>query len=450
MAVRTNSISPKDVHKTLKKHMLAEGFDDIVVDFQKSQGAYLYDSLNNRKLLDFFTFFATYPLGYNHPKMKTKEFKEKLEAVSVIKPSNSDFFSIQMAEFVEMMSKTAIPKNLPHLFLIDGGGLAVENALKTAFDWKIRKNIKRGLVDSSDNEKQKYGTGVIHFKESFHGRTGYTLSLTNTTDPRKYKYFPKFNWPRFPNPKITFPLNKENLEKVKKAETESVALMEHYFKKHPNSIAGIIIEPIQGEGGDNHFRPEFFKELRRLADKYEALLIYDEIQTGLGLTGEMWAYENYGVEPDILCFGKKFQVCGILAGKRIDEVNNNVFAEKSRLNSSWGGNLIDMVRATRILEIVAEDKLIENAKKQGKYFLAQLENLQKKHKSLMSSARGKGLFCAFDLPNDKFRDNFITKARKNNLLLMASGVKSVRFRPQLDITKKDLDLGIKILDKCLS
>lgn len=449
MSVKTISIRPLDVHKTIKRHMLAEGFDDIVVDLKNSQGAYLYDSLNNRRILDFFTFFATYPLGYNHPKMKTKEFLEKLSAASIIKPSNSDFYTAETAEFVRAMSKTAIPKNLPHLFLISGGALAIENALKTAFDWKVRKNIQKGIIGKGDSEKQKYGTGVIHFKEAFHGRTGYTLSLTNTADPRKYEYFPKFDWPRIPNPKITFPLNNKNLEKVKKAEAESLALIEYYFNMYPDSIACIIIEPIQGEGGDNHFRKEFFQGLRKLADKYEALLIYDEVQTGLGSTGRFWAYEHYGVEPDILCFGKKFQVCGILAGKKIDEIKGNVFQEKSRLNSSWGGNLVDMVRATRILEIVKEDKLVENARKQGKYLLNQLLKLEKKHHKQVSNVRGKGLFCAFDLPNDRARDNLVKKARKNNLLIMACGEKSIRFRPHLDITQKDLAKGIKILDKCL-
>lgn len=442
-------IQPKDVVKIISRHMLADGYTDIVVDLAKSEGAYMYDSLNNRKILDFFSFFCTYPVAYNHPKLREPEFLEKLTQAAIIKPSNSDLYSVELAEFVDAFSKSCIPKNLPHLFLIEGGGLAIENALKVAFDWKVRKNIERGIIGKGDEEKEKYGTKVIHFKDAFHGRTGYTMSLTNTADPRKYMYFAKFNWPRFPNPKITFPLNKENLENVKKAEKETVFLIESYLKTKPHSCCAIIIEPIQSEGGDNHFRAEFFKELRRIADEYELLLIFDEVQTGIGLTGKMWAYENFGVEPDIIAFGKKTQVCGILASRRIDEAKGHCFETKSRLNSSWGGNLVDMIRFTKILEIIEEEKLIENARVIGERFLKGLEALTKDFPALTSNARGRGLLCALDLPDEKRRDDYLAKLRKNNLMAFAAGTKSVRFRPKLDMKAEDIDKGLEILRKTL-
>src|SRR5690606_15783825 len=155
-----------------------------------------------------------------------------------------------------------------HLFLIAGGALAVENALKVAFDWKVRRNIATFSKPPTGRMHKIDGMGskIIHFREAFHGRSGYTMSMTNTNDERKYMYFPKFDWPRIMNPKLRFPITDEVLADVKRAEEIAITQIEYALQQHPGDIAGLIIEPIQGEGGDNHFRPEFFKELRRLAD----------------------------------------------------------------------------------------------------------------------------------------------------------------------------------------
>ena len=143
--------------------------------------------------------------------------------------------------------------------------------------------------------------------------------------------------------------------------------------------------------------------LRQLADENEAMLIFDEVQTGVGLTGRMWAYRHYGVTPDMVCFAKKMQVGGFLCGRRIEEVPENVFAVPSRINSTWGGNLVDMVRATRYLEIVEEDRLVENAAARGEHLLASLRALAARHPALLSNVRGRGLMCA-DLPSPDARD----------------------------------------------
>ncbi|MDZ7374251.1 MAG: L-lysine 6-transaminase [candidate division KSB1 bacterium] len=434
-------ISPRDVHAILRKHMLVDGFD-IVVDLEKSKGSYLVDAITGKKYLDFFTYFATLPLGHNHPGLLTPDFKKRLLRAAINKPSNSDFYTVEMAEFVETFSRYAIPDYLPHLFLIDGGALAVENALKTAFDWKVRKNFEKGYTVEK-------GTKVIHFREAFHGRSGYTLSLTNTSDPRKYMYFPKFDWPRVLNPKITFPLNEENLARVKEAEEISLRQIQQAIARDPDDIAALIIEPIQGEGGDNHFRPEFLRELRRICDENEILLIFDEVQTGVGLTGKMWAHQHFDVRPDIMAFGKKTQVCGILAGPRIDEVKNNVFQESSRLNSTWGGNLVDMVRFARILEIIHEENLIENAARVGEYLLRGLEEIAHETDGQMSNVRGRGLFIAFDLPTTELRNKFLRKALENRLIALASGERSVRFRPPLNLKPEEADHGLEIVRKTL-
>ncbi len=313
----------------------------------------------------------------------------------------------------------------------------MENALKAAFDWKIRSNFARG-------HKEECGTKVVHFRQSFHGRSGYTLSLTNT-DPVKTDLFPKFGWPRVLNPAISFPLNQQNLQRVMRDEETSIEQIKEAFRQHKDDVAAVIIEPIQGEGGDNHFRPEFFKTLRQLADENDAMLIFDEVQTGVGLTGKMWAHQHFGVEPDMITFGKKMQVCGFLCGKRIDSVKDNVFVVPGRINSTWGGNLVDMVRAQRYLEIIEEENLVENARAMGEYLLGRLVTLAAEFSTLISNARGRGLFAAFDCKTVEQRTPFRSKCMEKGLILLPSGERSVRFRPPLNVSREEIDEGMNII-----
>ncbi len=432
-------IAPNEVHTTLAKHMLVDGFD-LIIDLKRSQGAYVYDSRYNKRYLDFFTFFASGSVGLNHPKLISAEFLEKLAYVAVNKPSNSDAYTVEMAEFVETFGRIAEPEYLPYAFFVDGGALAVENALKTAFDWKVRKNFIKGYTEER-------GRQVIHFRRAFHGRSGYTLSLTNT-DPTKTNYFPKFRWPRIHNPAIEFPLKKENLTRVQQAESVAIQQIKQAIINNPDDIAALIIEPIQCEGGDNHFRKEFFTQLRTICDESDILLIFDEVQTGVGITGKMWAHEHF-VKPDLMSFGKKTQVCGFLCTRRIDDVLENVFHKPSRINSTFGGNLVDMVRFQRILEIIHQEKLIENAGTVGAHLLGKLEGLQEEYPGLVSNARGRGLLCAIDLDTAQSRDQLRSKAYDEGLILIGCGDRSIRFRPPLNITSGEIDEGVRIIRQAL-
>lgn len=432
-------ITPESVHSTLKKSMLADGFD-IVLDLEKSKGSKIYDSKTGDQYLDLFTFFASNPLGMNHPKLDNEEFRKVLGKVAVNNPSNSDIYTVEMAEFVNTFATLAKPDYMKYLFFIAGGALAIENGLKVAFDWKVRKNFTKGY-------KEEKGHQVIHFKEAFHGRSGYTMSLTNT-DPNKVQYFPKFNWPRISNPKIAFPLEK-NLDQIIKKEEEALNQIYAAIKNNPDDIAVIIIEPIQAEGGDNFFRKEFLLKLKEISLENDILLMFDEVQTGFGLTGKFWASEHY-LQPDIIAFGKKAQVCGIMVGERVDEVENNVFKKSSRINSTWGGNLVDMVRSRRILEVIYEDKLVDNAKIQGEYLLNKLLEIQNEFPDKISNARGLGLMCAFDFENGEKRDKFRNEVYKEKLIILGCGEKSIRFRPALTVTKNDLDEGLNIIRKVLN
>lgn len=438
-AVRTTFTPAAQTLPTLAKHMLVDGFD-IVIDLRKSKGSWIVDAKTGKRYLDFFTFVASSPVGLNHPKLTTSSFLEKLARVSVNKPSNSDIYTAEQADFVETFARVAIPPYLPHAFFVEGGALGVENTLKAAFDWKVRKNFARGY-------KEERGKQIIHFRQSFHGRTGYTLSLTNT-DPVKTDFYPKFTWPRVLNPALRFPLNEENLAKVVQDEQTSLNQIKEAFRSNKDDIAAIIIEPIQGEGGDNHFRPEFFRELRRLADENEALLILDEVQTGIAMTGKMWAHQHF-VEPDMIAFGKKMQVCGFLCGKRIEEVKDNVFTVSSRLNSTWGGNLTDMVRAQRYLEIIEEEHLVENARVMGDYLLSRVTTFAQQFPGIVSNPRGRGLIVAFDVVSAEVRTKIRTKCMEKGLIVLPTGERGIRFRPALNISKEELNEGLERLQRSI-
>ena len=434
------TVSTKDVHLILAQHMLTDGYD-IVLDLEKSQGGYIYDSVSKRKYLDFFTFFASGAIGLNHPALREPQFLERLGRAAVNKPSNSDIYTEEMASCVSTFSRLAIPDYLPHLFFISGGALAVENCLKAAFDWKVRKNFKKGY-------KEERGRQIIHFRNAFHGRSGYTLSLTNT-EPVKTNYFPKFDWPRINSPEIIFPLTEKSLKELKIRERQSLDQIHQAIKANPDDIAAILIEPIQGEGGDKHFRGEFLQSLRVICDGHDILLIFDEVQTGIAMTGEMWCHQHFGVRPDLMAFGKKTQVCGLLASNRLDEVEQNVFQLSSRLNSTFGGNLVDMVRFEKILKIIEQENLVNNAGEKGAYLLAGLKNLQHEFPDLVSNVRGKGLFCAFDLPSPAQRDRVKAEAMQNGMIILGCGDQSIRCRPRLNITEDEINEAMKILSICL-
>jgi len=418
-------IPPGAVHDTLRRHLLAVGYP-LVLDLEHSQGALAVDALSGDKYLDFASFYGSNPLGYRHPKMLEPEVQARLARAATVKVGNPDFYTAYYAEFVETLARTAAPAELPHYFFVEGGALAVENGMKAAFDWKARKNLAAGRAAA--------GSQILHFEQAFHGRAGYTLSVTNT-DPTKTLHFPKFDWPRVPAPKVSFPLAR-HLAQVVESERASLAAVERAFDQRGHEIAAILIEPIQCEGGDNHFRPEFLAGLRRIADEREALLIFDEVQTGVGLTGAWWAYQKLGVQPDVLCFAKKMQVGGILVSARIDEVES-VFAVPSRISSTWGGSLVDMVRATRILEIVEEDCLLENITLRGAELRRGLELLAERLPEI-DNARGLGALCAVDLPSTDLRNQVVKRCFAEQLIILACGQRSIRFRPFLNVDSESV------------
>ncbi len=440
MTTFTKNYDGQKGYHLLKKRLLIDGFH-LVVDLKKSRGAHIYNQLDKKTYLDFYAFFGSLPVGFHHPGLKNKGYQKALLEASQTKVALSDVYSPHFSRFVDVFDTLALRKQFKHLFFIEGGACAVENALKVAFDWKTRLNKKRGSTIEAGQ--------IIHFRQSFHGRLGYSISMTDSFDPRKTEYFPKFPWPRVLNPKINvyeeecYPLT------IEEREAKSLSQIHAVIKQFGPQIAAIIIEPIQSEGGDNHFRPQFLAALRNIADEHDILLIFDEVQTGLGGSGKWWCWENFGIKPDIMTFAKKVQVGGIAVTDRIDrEGIENCFKISSRINSTFGGNLTDMVRATRYIEIIEEYDLFKNVREREKQFLDGFQNLS--HRYPLTNIRGLGTLFAFDVPTEALRKKVLQAAiEKEFVLLLASGKRTIRFRPTLSITKEEIDEGLTRLDKAL-
>ncbi len=435
-AAPDRAVTADRVHDVLRASLLTDGMD-LVLDLDASRGSVLVDARDGRRYLDMFTFFASSALGMNHPALADDAaFRAELAQAAVTKPSNSDVYTVPMARFVQTFARVLGDPALPHLFFVDGGALAVENALKVAFDWKSRHNEANG-------RDPELGTRVLHLRGAFHGRSGYTLSLTNT-DPNKVARFPKFDWPRIDAPYVRPGADIEELE------AESLRQARAAFVAYPHDIACFIAEPVQGEGGDRHMRPQFFAAMRELCDEFDALLIFDEVQTGCGITGSAWAYQQLGVSPDVVAFGKKTQVCGVMAGRRVDDIADNVFAVSSRINSTWGGNLTDMVRSRRILEVIEAENLIAHAADAGRHLLGRLHWLATEFPDMVLDPRGRGLMCAFSLPTAALRDELVRRLWDRGVIMLASGQDSVRFRPALTVSLSELDAAVEAVREVLS
>jgi L-lysine 6-transaminase len=438
-------IAPAQVDEIMHRHILKDGMD-MVMDLKRSQGAWVYDSKHDRKLLDFFTCFATIPLGYNHPAMTgDPTFKEALLEAALINPSNSDVYTQHYAHFLDTFGRVAKPDYMRYAFFISGGALAIENALKVAMDWKVQKNFQKGYT-------KEIGHRVMHFKDAFHGRSGYTMTLTNT-DPAKTRYFAQFpDWPRISNPKMVFPYTDARHEDLLQREAHAIAQVKQAIREahDGDDICALVVEPIQSEGGDHHFRTEFMVQLRDICTAHDILLIYDEVQVGVGATGKFWAHEHFGAEarPDMIVFGKKMQICGLLCGPRIDEIETNCFKVPSRINSTWGGSLVDMVRADKILQTIADENVLANVQASGEVLLSGLASLSERYAEV-TNARGRGLICAFDLPTRAYRDAFIVHGLQHNALFLGCSERTIRFRPTLTITPDEIRQGLVVIEAVL-
>jgi len=399
------------------KKFLFDSFP-TVWNVKKSHDSFLYSNYNE-KFLDFHGGFGSNPIGWNHPKL-LKHFKDNIDThIFINKPANCDFYTQEYIDFINKFKNQVIPETYPYCFFIDGGALSVENALKIAMDWKCQKN-------GDKNEK----LSIAHFQKAFHGRSGYTMSLTNT-EQHKVKNFTKFNWPRF----LSSPKMRLSDENQKVYDDFAIDEIEKYMKDNKKQVAGMIIEPVQCEGGDRHFTKYFLQNLQRICNQNDILFIVDEVQTGFYTTGKPWCFQHYDLEPDLVSFGKKTQQCGVFGGKRLSELESHCFNTSGRLGSTWGGNHIDMIRSSKIIDIIKEDNLENNAIERGNQWLNNMKMIKSNE---IDNIRNIGLLMSFDMKTTEIRNKFLDILKKNKLLCLGAGDKTIRMRPNLAVSSEEI------------
>ncbi len=402
----------------------------LVVD--RALGSEVWD-VDGRRYIDFMAGVAVMNVGHRHPYV-LQQVTEQLEKFWHI--CLSDFYYPQAIELAEKLQSIA-PITDSRIYFGNSGTEAVEAALKLAM---------------YQNGRSKF----IGFLGSFHGRTLGSLSFTasKTVQRRRYKEGLSVYHVPYPNPYRPI-FNGGNSETIGQAVIDYLENQIFQTLVSPDDIAGILLEPIQGEGGYIIPAPGFIKKLRALCDRHEILLIVDEIQSGAGRTGKWWAVDHEDIQPDILCFAKGvgggFPIGGIIA--RSELMNWGPGAH----GSTFGGNPIAAMAAQATLEVIEKEDLLKQAEESGTYLMDILIEIQSRHHSI-DDVRGRGLMIGIEIVADKvtkkqapaLRNDIIEQAFQRGLLLIPCGASSIRFTPPLNIQRDLLDEGTEIFETALS
>ncbi len=360
------------------------------------------EDIDGNKYLDFTSNIGACPLGYSHPDII--ETLVQYSSNGTYKIAGQDFYCQEHADLAENIS-TILPSGFK-TFFINSGAEAVENAIKIAYK-------KMGPLP---------GISCIG---AFHGRTLGALSFTFSRPVQKH------NFPELASKRIKFCTSDTDPE---------LDATEKILKE--NKVAFILTEIIQGEGGYNVASKKFIANLRKFATKYGVPLILDEVQSGVGHTGKWWAFEHYGIKPDIMSTAKALQIGATAFSKKFDP------GQRSVLSSTWGGgNRIDMAVGSKVIQVIKRDKLLENATKMGSILKGGLmEMVEKKG---ITDVRGLGLMIGIEFDSATRRDKKLVELFKHGLMTLGAGQKSMRIIPPLIITKEQIHEGLDIMHKVL-
>tara|TARA_B100001173_G_scaffold312323_1_gene332947 strand:+ start:4716 stop:5942 length:1227 start_codon:yes stop_codon:yes gene_type:complete len=396
--------------------------NNIKIDIARSSGSYIYDLNTNQEYLDFMGMYSTLAIGYNNEELisyfKNSEIKESL---FLNKITNCEINSEILEDFQKIFKSEMSMGEFSNFYFTSTGALAIEAAIKTA----IKSTTKKNPI-------------IMTFRGSFHGIYGYGGILTDRFDSVKSRLngFPGNYWQKL-EPfygKKSNSLNSQTLE-------ESIQNLEKYIKDFKDRIAAILVEPIQCTYGDHYLSIEYLKELKNISKNLNIPLIFDEIQTGFYSTGEKWYFNHIDVIPDILVFGKKAQLSGIMVNVK----HSSIFKNASTLEATWDSNLIDMFRSSSILTILKNKKNLSNQIiENSNYFISKL----KTHEEL-KNIRHIGYLIGMDFESEKFRNDFVKKIKKNGLLCNPTRTNSIRFRPHLLSNKIDFENALSIINKSL-
>ncbi|XP_062502312.1 4-aminobutyrate aminotransferase, mitochondrial-like [Corticium candelabrum] len=425
------------------------------IDYQRSVGVYAID-VDGNCLLDAFGQIASLPLGYNHPDLLAALLNPDNVHLLANRPCLHYSPPIELVQMLEESLLSAAPRGMsePSVFLAMCGSCGIENALKIAFvKYMERVRGDRELTDEEIRScmvNQTPGSPnltVMSFSGSLHGRTLGALSVSHNKPCFKLD-FPAYNWPVSPFPILRYPREQhiqENMEEESKClEILEEAIREQKIKGKP--VACIIVEPIQSEGGDNHASSHFFHGLQKIAKENNVLLIFDEVQTGCGATGHMWAHEAWGLPhpPDMIVFGKKLQFGGIYMNKGVRP------QEANRVGNTWMGDPGKLLMAREIVRVIQRDNLLERVRQSGKTLLFGLESLQNLYPNFVSRSRGVGTFCAVDFPSTEDRDHVIAMLMNKGVYAHASSSKTIRFRPSLIFEPSHTEILLQILESAVA
>lgn len=418
----------------------------VYQDARRSLGNYLVD-VDGNVLLDVYGHIACVPIGYNHPDLLAAWRGGRFDWAAGYRPALGVAPSPEWVDLVENALMRIAPAGMTRVVTVANGAEAVENAIKAAFIALARR--RRGGAPPSQEElaatmlNRQPGANalkVISFEGAFHGRTLGALSATRSKPIHKLD-FPAFDWPVVPFPASRFPLEDHAAEN-RAAEARSLEAVQAAIDAHPGEVAAVIVEPIQGEGGDRHASPGFFQELRRLTTERGVALIVDEVQTGGGATGAFWAHEAWGLSdpPDMVTFSKKLQIGGYFCREELQPL------EPLRIFNTFLGDPLRLAQLEVILEVIERDRLIEATRAMGERLRAGLTELAARYPDRLSGVRAAGTFAAIDLPDGARRDEAIRALRQRGLEVGGSGDRSIRFRPALVFGPRHVDEALDLID----
>ncbi|GAA5796204.1 hypothetical protein HPULCUR_001574 [Helicostylum pulchrum] len=402
----------------------------FVADFAKSKGNYIVDADGNT-LLDVFAQIASIPVGYNNPAFLALSKEPAFQTALANRAALGVSPNIDWVDSVEKAFMTVAPEGMDNVFTVMCGSCANENAFKTAFMYKAAK--KRGDRDfslqelSSCMKNESPGTpddmSILSFNQAFHGRLFGSLTATASKAIHKVD-IPAFDWPKATFPQLKYPLQ-DHVEHNQRVEKESLQEVEDFITKTNKTVAAVVIEPIQSEGGDNHASPDFFRKLQAICQNNDVLFIVDEVQTGVGATGTFWAHEAWNLPspPDMVTFSKKFQAAGFYLSPRLRPT------QAYRLYNTWMGDPVRAMQAAAIVQEIENKDLLNNVQNVGKYLQDNLTEMTKT--TPIENIRGQGAFIAFDLPDGAKRDAFLMDMRQRGVNIGGCGDRTVRLRPML-------------------
>lgn len=456
----TRSIVAESVPGPRSKELAARGGFDmqniyrtLVIDDVASRGPFVVD-VDGNVILDLFANFALGALGYNHPAVLAVTGTPAF-AHAAANPTSTPFVTTPAwFDFIEALRARYAPKGMSKVFCVDAGGEGVESALKAAFivhaeRRRERAGLSKNPLDASEVEQTAIlgnkGTDavVVSFAGAFHGRGLGPLSATHSKVIHKAD-LPAFDWPTAPFPANRFPLERYAEENAA-AEASAIDELEAILGRLRGRVAAVLIEPMQSEGGDRHASPAFFRKVQELATAAGAAFILDEVQTGVGMSGTLWAHEQLELPrpPDMVCFGKKMQMGGFFT------TPDFAITQFGRMYQTKNGDRARAMIAEAILRTIVDEGLLERVRTVGARFLAGLEDLAARFPALVTEPRGRGFLLAFDLPTAAVRDDFLKRALARGVFASYTGSRSVRLRPHLITTEAEVEDALSVFETVL-